>query len=308
MDMSNLLPQRWRSNGAAGEHNRAIAEILNSPPVAPQQDGLVIFSELGTMQMLPYLVALKSFWRQMRRGRVVILDDGTLTAQDRTILAQHSGDPELLRAGEKRRHLPLPAGGWEGLFTMLERRTGEYWVKLDPDTLTLGPLPEIERALASNRSFTMMAREQSPPEPMRLRQFASAFHPKGPQDGDLQMRIESRLGQLSGSDSWRYLEGSGGICGFAACGAGSELAAAFRHQLADMLGEEPIGREAAQVACNFVIANEGAPACLPTERYGQYRGNPADDDLALLHFKGAEKYLNGAYSELSRTVIAAICS
>ena len=93
MNMSNLLPYRWRVKHQAGRHNEAIAAILDTPPLVPQRDGLVLFSMIGTAVVLPYLVAVKSLWQQLGRGRVAILDDGTLTAPDRAVLAAHLGLP-----------------------------------------------------------------------------------------------------------------------------------------------------------------------------------------------------------------------
>ena len=96
MNMTSILPRRWRAKQEATRHNEAIAEVLSTPPIVPKADGVVLFSMIGTAVLLPYLVAVKSLWHELRRGRVAILDDGTLTAQDRAVLAHHCGDPEII--------------------------------------------------------------------------------------------------------------------------------------------------------------------------------------------------------------------
>jgi hypothetical protein len=154
MTVVGFLPHRWRPSPDLGRHAEAIAGVLHTAPLR-QTAGPAIVSPLGTADVLPYLVAIKSLHRLLARGRIVIIDDGTLTGEDRAILAHHCGDPELVPHQVVRRG-PFPAGAeWAALLTILDRRGGQYWIALDPHTVTLGPVSEIERAIASNRCFAM---------------------------------------------------------------------------------------------------------------------------------------------------------
>lgn len=310
MDMASifplhLLPHRWRARHEAGRHNAAIIGVLDTPPIVPRNDGLVIFSMIGTAVVLPYLVAVKSLWHYLRRGRVAILDDGTLTAKDRAILAQHCGDPQILRIADVRRG-PFPKGGcWERLLTILDHRAGEYWLQLDSDTVTLGPVPELEQAIATNRSFTLMGGAHEPAEPLELGEFSRRLYPDGPAGGHIQQRIESRLGAMAPGLGWKYIRGCAGFAGFAAGNAGRNLAAAFLARMKDLVGEEDTaiwGTE--QVASNFLIANEPFPVCLPYSRYLNYWGEAWGPDAAFVHFVGAHRHDNGAYAAASRDAIA----
>ena len=307
MNMTALLPHRWRVKREAGRHNEAVAAILSTPPIVPQRDGLVLFSMIGTAVVLPYLVAVKSLWHHLRRGRVAILDDGTLTAQDRVVLAQHLGDPQILRLDDVPRG-PFPRGGcWERLLTILDNRAGEYWLQLDSDTVTLGPVPELERAITSNRSFTLMGGADAPTVPLLLGQFAAQYYPQGPADGHIQTRIESRMGSIDPAGRWKYIRGCAGFAGFAAGNGGRDLAAAFLARMAQTIGADDTaiwGTE--QVASNFLIANEGAPVCLPYDRYLNYWGEEWGADAAFVHFVGAHRYDHGAYARASRAAIAAL--
>ncbi len=305
MNMNNLLPHRWRVKREAGRHNEAVIGILDTPPIVPKRDGLVIFSMIGTAVLLPYLVAVKSLWAQLGRGRIAILDDGTLTAQDRVILAQHCGDPQILRMEDVPRG-QFPQGGcWERLLTILDHRAGEYWLQLDSDTVTLGPVWELERAIDSNRSFTLMGGADAPTEPIELGAFARTYYPDGVMDGHVQSRIESRMGQLAPGLGWKYLRGCAGFAGFAAGNGGRDLASAFLSRMAQVIGGDDTaiwGTE--QVASNFLIANEGAPVCLPYDRYMNYWAQDWGTDTAFVHFVGAHRYDRGAYMEASRAAIA----
>ena len=306
MTAHRLLPYRWRTKREAARHAEAIADVLDTAPIVPRADGLVLFSMIGTAVLLPYLVAVKSLWRQLGRGRVAILDDGTLTAQDRAVLAHHCGDPELIRIGSVERG-PFPAGGcWERLLTILDRRQGEYWIQLDSDTVTLGPVDEVAEAIARNRSFALLGGTESEHGTELLGEFARRVYPAGAEDGHIQSRIESRLGELPSAPGWRYLRGCAGFAGFAANGAGRPLAAAFLAQMERLLGREVATWGTEQVASNFQLANDPGAVVLPYRRYLNYWGEPWAEDAAFVHFVGPHRHDNGAYAAASRAAIAAL--
>lgn len=305
--LKSHLPYRWQRRIDSGKHNRAVREILDTPPIRPSQDGLVLFSMIGTAVVLPYLVAVKSLWKQLRRGRIVILDDGTLTGPDKAILARHCGDPEFIdiasvRTGE------FPTGGtWERLLTILDRRSGEYWVQLDSDTVTIGPVPEVERAIQTNRSFTLLGGPDAEIGAIALQNIAEQLYPDGPQDGHIQQRVESRMGEMRADLGWRYIRGCSGFTGFAAGNPGRKLAGGFLAEMERLVGSDDIsiwGTE--QITSSFVIANEVAPVLLPYDRYLNYWGNPWRDDAGFIHFVGTHRYDNDAYADESRKVIAAL--
>ncbi len=299
MNVGSLLPHRWRSKKDAARHAEAIAGILDTPPIVPRRDGLVLFSMIGTAVLLPYLVAVKSLWHEIRRGRVVILDDGTLTPQDYAILAHHCGDPQFIALADVDT-TGFPAGGcWERLLTILDNRNGEYWIQLDSDTVTLGPVPELVQAVSTNRSFTLLGGSESADLPRELGDFAAAAYPKGPEDGHIQAQVESRMGMID-KPGWRYVRGCAGFAGFAAGGPGRRFAAAFLGQMEALVGKKKLtawGTE--QIASNFHIANEPSPVLLPYNRYLNYWNEAWGDDAAFVHFVGTHRYANGAYEAAS---------
>ena len=298
-----LLPRRWRTRRDAALLAEAIAEVLDTPPITPRHDGLVLFSMIGTAVLLPYLVAVKSLWRELGRGRIAILDDGTLTGEDKAILAHHCGDPEII-AIHKVDTRGFPQGGcWERFLTILDRRNGEYWLQLDSDTVTLGPVPEVADAIAANRSFTLLGGADAGEEARELADFARWRYPDGPQEGHVQARIESRMDRIA-KPGWRYIRGCAGFAGFAAGGPGRQLAAAFLAQMRDLVGGSDTaiwGTE--QVASNFHIANEPRHVLLPYHRYLNYWAEEWGEDAAFVHFVGTHRYHGGAYERAGRAAI-----
>jgi hypothetical protein len=304
MTIHRFLPYRWRTRIDATRHAQAIADVLETPPIVPRADGLVLFSMIGTAVVLPYLVAVKSLWAQLGRGRVALLDDGTLTAQDRAILAHHCGDPEIIHL-ETVATAPFPQGGtWERLLTILDRRGSEYWIQLDSDTVTTGPVPEVREAISRNRSFILPGGLDSGPDLLPLAAFREQHYPQGAREEHVQFRIESRIDSIPAERGWRYVRGCSGFAGFAAAGAGRGLASAFLAEMERMIGRADCaiwGTE--QVASNFQLANEPGTVLLPADRYLNYWGEPWADDAAFVHFVGTHRHAGKAYREASRRVI-----
>ena len=185
MGTADHLPQRWRTRPGEAHDAHALVAVLDTPSIAPRTDGLAILARIGSREVLPFLVAAKSLRSRLGRGRIVILDDGTLSGADRTILACHCGDPEILR----RDAVPLggfPAGlGWEPLLAALDRRRGEYGLVLDPLAVASGPVPQVARALGANRSLVAGAAltgfaAGGPARPEAAALFAALGEPAAP--------------------------------------------------------------------------------------------------------------------------------
>jgi hypothetical protein len=249
---------------------------LHTAPIEQTPAGPAIVSLLGTADVLPYLVAIKSFHRSLRRGRFTIVDDGTLTGEDRAILAHHCGDPELVPHQSVLRGSLPPGGEWARLLTILDRRGGQYWIALDVHTVTLGELPEVAEAIASNRSFAVVG---------------------GPARGGSARQRERRIAALCGTRGWRYRAGCVGLTGFAAGGSGRALIASFHGELA-ALGESATAQEAR----NLVMANEAEPVWLPKPRYA-VQDQQAGDVAAIRHFPNGAGH-GEAYAEASRAAIS----
>lgn len=284
MTAARFLPHRWRQNGAQAAHAEAIAGVLDTPPVAGRADGLVLFAPIGCATLLPAMVALKSLWHPLRRGRVALLDDGTLTAEDRAVLAHHFADPQILDA-ETVRGTGFPAGrGWASLLAMLDGRSGEYWLRVTHDTVTLGDVPEITAAIGANRSLTDLAPGDGPHAPVP---FPDIFETSSPN-----------------ADRWRYVDAGGGLLGLAAGQTGRGPAEAA---LALLPASAPrhAATETQRRAAGFVIANETAPVCLPRDLYRQWEmGEDWRVGPAFLHFETPQIGYDNAWTGASRAAIA----
>jgi hypothetical protein len=288
-------------------HERAAQGILDTPPIISAEDGVILFSMIGTAVLIPYLVAVKSLHLHLNRGRIVLLNDGTLTPADRALLAHHCDNPLIL---EKPDIDPAPCprdNCWERLIAILDRRRDAYVIQLDSDTVTTGPVPEIATAIDANQSFTLAGGFDEAECGFRsARDIASIFHADGPTIDHVQAHAEAALATLPDADAARYVRGCAGFAGFARDASGRSKVTAFSQAMDARLGG--IWRQwgSEQVASNFVIANDPDPLLLPYDRYVNHWDEPLPNDPAFVHFIGTYRFRRGNYSRCSKAAIAAL--
>lgn len=287
---------------------RGCRAVLSTPPARVREDGVVIFSMIGTRVLLPYLVAAKSFQAQLGRGRFAILDDGTLTAADKAVLAHHLGNPPITPIASVDTG-PCPRGGtWERLLTILDLRQSDYVIQIDSDVVALSQVSEVAAAIDAGRSFTLRGEVSSEILPVAaIAEWARQRTDQGRQH--VQSAIEQAMDQVTipGRPALKYVRGCSGFAGFAPGGEGRALAEAFSMEAQRLLGAgywAEWGSE--QVTSNFVVANEADALLLPYERYLNFWNDPIGLDAGLVHFIGTFRYHRGAYLAAARRAIAAL--
>lgn len=287
---------------------RGCRAVLSTPPARVREDGVVIFSMIGTRVLLPYLVAAKSFQAQLGRGRFAILDDGTLTAADKAVLAHHLGNPPITQIASVDTG-PCPRGGtWERLLTILDLRQSDYVIQIDSDVVALSQVSEVAAAIDAGRSFTLRGEASSEILPVAaIAEWARQRTDQGRQH--VQSAIEQAMDQVTipGRPALKYVRGCSGFAGFAPGGEGRALAEAFSMEAQRLLGADywaEWGSE--QVTSNFVVANEADALLLPYERYLNFWNDPIGPDAGLVHFIGTFRYHRGAYLAAARRAIAAL--
>lgn len=292
-------------------HLRAARSVLATPPIVPTKDPVLIFSMIGTRALLPYLVAVKSFHARLGVGRVAILDDGTLTAADRAVLAHHLANPSIFSIDTVETGACPIGGTWERLITLLEMTAHDYVVQLDSDTVTIGDVPEVVEAVANNRSFTLLGDALAEKRGvLSLPDFMAAYHPGG-SDVDLagsahvQTSIEGHWDRYPEAARHRYVRGCSGFAGFARGDRPSRASAeVFSCRAEGIVGHDKWrcwGSE--QVASNFLVANSEDPVLLPYSRYSNHWNEPIGPDSRLLHFVGTHRYSNSEYRRYTKRAI-----
>lgn len=306
MSPSEFLAALARKAGG-WSHERAAQDIMDTAPIVGADDGVILFSMIGTAVLIPYLVAVKSLHLHLQRGRIVLLNDGTLTAADRAILARHCDNPVIL---EKPDIDPSPCprdNCWERLIAILDRRRDAYVIQLDSDTVTTGPVPEVLTAVNANRSFTLAGGHDEAQHGFRTaRAIASIFHADGPTTDHVQAQAEAAMATLPNADDVHYIRGCAGFAGFARSDTGRSLVTAFSKAMDERLGGTWRQWGSEQVASNFVIANDPDPVQLPYDRYVNHWEELLPRNPAFIHFIGTYRFRRGNYSRYSKAAIAAL--
>jgi hypothetical protein len=297
--------ERLMRMGREAIHLRQCRALLDTPPIVPADDGLILFSMIGTKVVLPYLLAVKSLHHQLQRGRVVVLDDGTLTVADKALLNAQLGSPQIIPIASVDTGACPKGGCWERLFTLLGLRDTHYVIQLDSDTVTLGPVPEVAAAVAANQSFTLAGGAQDAVTGfLPLGDFIAQVYPQGPEEGHIQALFESRIGQMPDAAQLRYGRGCAGFAGFAAGGGGLESAKSFSQAAEAITAKRWHEWGSEQIASNFLIANEAGSAMLPYARYSNYWNADWDGEMRFIHFVGAWRYANDRYRRATDAAIA----
>lgn len=297
----------WRAK--QWQHRRVAARVLTTPPVAPRDDGVVLFSMIGTRVLAPYLVAAKSLHHHLGRGRFVAMDDGTLTAADHAALAHHLGGPRILALGDVDTG-PAPRGGtWERLLAILDLRATDYVIQIDSDTVTLGPVPEVAAAIDEGRSFTLFGDARGAelgvlPAPDFVARHPAATDARA--RAHVQGRIEAAMADVA-IPGLHYVRGCSGFAGFAPSSSGRALAEAFTREAERLLGRDKWSEWGSeQVTSNVIIANDPDPAPLPYARYTNFWNAPLAPEVAFAHFIGTYRHHGSAYLDATKAAIAAL--
>ena len=274
--------------------------ILDTPPIRIRPAPIRIVSMVRSRDRMMYLVAIKSFYRHLPGGEIVIMDDGTLTGQDRNLLRHHLGEPRFIRV-DSIVTAPCPTGGcWERLLHILDLSRDSYVIQMDSDMLATGPVPEVVAAIQENRAFTL---NSAPNQPILDLEAAAAAVAQHSAD-HVQILAERALPRLPSGMGRRYVRGSAGFAGFARGGADRATAEAFSAAMEAALGRRWAEWGSEQVASNYLVCNSPGGMVLPWPKYCCFLPGVDPDRAAMLHFIGSWRFNDGVYMRKARQVIA----
>lgn len=258
--------------------------------------GLRVVTQLQHKDVPLYLAAIKSFARQAPVAHVNVLDDGSLTRGDHSLLAAHV--PGLVIEPIDAFRDPLfPCGGtWERLMAIASLSRDDYVIQLDADTLTLGPIPEVVAAVAAGRSFTIGTWDGQEIESIGERvEHARVVRSSGVRH--VQVEAEASLDGLRDAGRLRYVRGCSGFAGFAPSSERLELMRDVSPQMERLLG--PTWRQwgSEQVMSNILVANASNAFALPHPAYCDCT-RIRSEETRFVHFIGSCRFSGGVYARM----------
>ena len=255
------------------------------------------------MDLYMYLVAIKSFARQVTPSGVCVVNDGSLSGGDQELLKAHVPGIDIVRAADVPNPV-CPAGGcWERLLTIADRVPDGYVLQLDSDTITTGPLDEIAAAVEQNECFVLGT--ELGPEVLSVPQAVEVTRAHTWTERERQqVQVVSELAfeRLSDPESRRYVRGNAAFTGFVQGSISREDVERFSGEMTELVGDKWDSWGSEQVASNYTVANAGLTRVLTHPRYS-YHGPGRDlGQAAFIHFIGSYRFDNGTYAAMSQKV------
>jgi hypothetical protein len=300
MKLPNILPYRYQHRLATYLHNRAIAGIRETPPIKILSSNLMFLSMLRHIDVWMYLVAIKPIYSRLGPALITIVDDGSLTDADRSLLREHLGEIRYLEAANIHTGSCPRGGTWERLFAIMDLSIEFYVIQVDADIVALGDLREVEECVHENRAFTLAGNPIA-----KLEGFAetSARSKEWGSVSSIQPAAEQLLVQVPGAASLNYIWGSSGFTGFPRGRGGHDRLAWFSSCMEELLGQAWHKWGSEQVASNFLVANSEDPVVLPWKKYQCYQEPDFTTGTDLNHFYGTFRFVKGTYAAESRRAI-----
>jgi hypothetical protein len=278
--------------------DRVAAGILDTAPLRLHGDSPLFLSMTCHRDVASYLMSIKSLYVGIEHGRVVIINDGSLTDDDLAILHHHVPEIEVLDI-EGVETGACPRGGtWERLVKIVELAREHYVIQVDADTLVSATIPEVVECWRSNHSFLLGTNsgQTVSPIPDTAQMVRGWIKTNGWKELSVGVEAEVSLDKLPNAEQKSYVHASSGFAGFARgafCMADLEW---FSLHMSEMLGAQrwnEWGSE--QIASNYILANAPGATVLPFPRYACFEPHLTEGDHAFLHFIGTYRYQRGMY-------------
>lgn len=297
--MANILQRAWNrlvTDYQKPRYMEVARQVLQTAPLAPGDAPFMTLSMVHQRDVIPYLVAVKSFARHLRPAHITIVCDPSIDEEARQIFRQHVPFAVLRQAQEFQSDQYPKGGTWERLACIASYSPDHYVVQLDADTLTVAPLPEVETAIRNRHGFVLGERTNQ--TLMTLDQTMD--NARNWDDRHIQSVTEKRIG-TAGLSLQNYVRGCSGFTGFPSNPQMRDLMIEFSSKMSRVT----LGRWAEwgteQVTSNYLVANAEQTRVLPYPRYSTPERNI--EDIVFFHFIGYVRYINGLYRSKTRQVM-----
>lgn len=274
-------------------------EILSTPSLKPKGSGLTIVSMVSHADLLMYLISIKSFYRYVGMGNIIVLDDGTLTRQDRRLLIDHLPSCEIVQASTINTTGTPSYISWKRLLFIAEKVQDSYVVQLDSDLLTSNNISEVIECINENRSFILGTWKNQKIEAMK----ESCKRAKTVDSNHVQVIAERNFDRLAEFDHLRYVRGCAAFSGFGVGSFARATVERFSREMYSLIGETWLNWGSEQTTSNYLVANAPLATVLPYPKYSGYHPKKDWQCAALMHFSGTHRFKKGIYVKRANEII-----
>lgn len=278
---------------------RAVKGILDTPPVRRGEKPFAALSMVHHRDVLPYLLAIKTFAYYASPERIFLIADPTLDETDRKILRQHIPYLEIREAKDFRRP-SLPVGGtWERLSAISVLCQEVSIVQLDADTMTFGYPKEVVDAMSANRSFIIRSEQGVEIQPLDA---AAEYGKKLLRSSNhIQADSEARLTELKNWRTYRYVRGCSGFTGFSKAAINEESLSELSVSMRAIHGTRWDEWGTEQVSSNLLAASAENSFLLSHPNY--CNADWCTNDTIVAHYIGYARYINRNYEYKAKEAV-----
>ena len=295
--MLKRLGRRIRTHLLRSCHGLMVRPVLRTAPVRAGATPCTVLTMVSHRDIVPYLVAIKTFAHHADPAGVAVLCDESVTVADRALVKAQIPDVEFLDIRAFRRP-GIPVGGcWERLLAVTELAKTRYVVQLDSDTVTTGETDEVVKAVGNETAFVM---GKEPGQPIGslidLQEKTAALAGKL---GSMHIHnaAQYHLSRIGLDMSLRYTDGWASFTGFPRDVTLQTRLFEVAHRMRSGMGASLDEWGTEMVVSNFLVANSAGAETLPFPKYC----TPVHGETAvhLWHFVGSLRYDDFRYIKTS---------
>ncbi|MCK4815197.1 hypothetical protein KA005_05460, partial [bacterium] len=248
--------------------NISIKSILDTPPIeCDPDDSVVCVSQVCHRDIFAYLLAIKSFVRFLSPKKVYVLDDLSMTMQDKKLIREHVKEVEIIPITDIENTICPTGGTWERLLFISDCAKDNYVIQLDSDTLTVDTIPEVINSVKENRGFTLGTWRGQEIEPMK----ETCKNVKSSNSNHIQIITEKNYDKLPDYAQLSYVRGCSAFAGFPRGAILRPKVEHFSQEMEAIIGPKWSNWGSEQVTSNFIIDNSIPSMVLPYPKYAGFR-------------------------------------
>lgn len=280
---------------------RNTRDVLSTAPIKTTPDGPRFVSLVCNRDVLPYLVAIKSVYQRIQRGSIVVLNDGSLTAEDKAILNHHLDGPQFYHVDDIDKG-PCPTYiCWSRLLLIADLVKNDYVIQVDADIVAQAELPEIKQCLDDDTGFIITNRIH--PGRATFKEATAWLEQQGWEADTVQIRAERGLATLPDADNRYYVRGSAAFVGFPKNSITRQQIYRFSEEVEPIAGDLWRKWGSEQTTTNHVVGQMDRLQLLEYPSYVNHTPQIQVDEAKVVHFFGTHRYKKGRYVKSARRAI-----
>lgn len=304
--MLKLVFNKLKNKYVKYKFNNVIAKVDQTPKndnISNEHFEFIIVSQIYSKALWMTLLAMKSFVQTVGVNvRIDLIDDGSLTIQDKRKLAEHLPNCNIIDIADIDVFSCPNGGTWERLNHILSLSKDHYVIQVDTDIVTIGDVNEVLECVRDNRAFIISGPEwDNPITPKDMAKLAKSWN-----NPHVQSVSETFFDKIGSIKLETYCRGCSAFTGFPKGINLQRDLIAFSNEMESFVGRDrwrEWGTE--QLSSNVMISLTLNPMILPWPKYQNY-GFPFteyESDVSVYHFIGTHRFDRGLYKKLAKQFV-----